>query len=302
VLFRSQSGVWKALDYFERAIAADSTYAAAHAGLALHQVNRVRTTNDPGLAPREVLELAERSARRAVALDDSLPEAHYALGRVLEVKLDLQSAEMEIRRAIALDPTRAVYYKSLAAVLVWTGRPEPAERLAQARRVLETDPLNPYSIVTLAEALDANGRYGEALAQLGHVAAIQPPLRIATFVTAQIYARQQRFPEAIAILRPHAEAGDPMLRGFLGYVLARAEQRDEANRMLVDLLSRWERTGNGAFQVAMVHAGLGNQDQTFVWLDKSVDDRSISSLIRGLPFEHLHGDPRFRQLGERLGL
>jgi tetratricopeptide (TPR) repeat protein len=237
-----------------------------------------------------------------VALDDSLPEAHYALGRVLEAKLDLQSAEREIRRAIALDPTRATYYKSLASVLDWTGRPEPDERLAQARRVLETDPLNPYSLVTLAEAFNASGRYSEALAQLDRVSAIQPPLRIAISVTAQIYARQQRFPEAIAILRPQAEAGDPMLRGILGYVLARAEKRDEANRLLVDLLSRWERTGNGAFQVAMVHAGLGNSDQAFVWLDKSVDDRSITSMIRSLPFEHLHGDARFRQLEERLGL
>lgn len=302
LLLRSQSGVWKALEYFERAIAADSTYAAAHAGLALHQVQRARTTSDPGMPVREVLALAEKSARRAVMLDDSLPEAHYALGHVLEATLDIQSAESEIRRAISLDPTRVVYYKSLAGVLEWTGGPGPAERLSQARWVLETDPLNPYSLVTLAEALSANGQYDEALAQLERVAALQPPLRVAVFVTAQIYARQQRYPDAIAIMRPHAEAGDPMLRGLLGYVFARAEQRDEANRLLADLRSRWERTGTGAFQVAMVHAGLGNSDQAFVWLDKSVDDRSISSLIKGLPFENLHGDPRFRKLYQRLGL
>jgi hypothetical protein len=72
--------------------------------------------------------------------------------------------------------------------------------------------------------------------------------------------------------------------------------------MLADLVARFQRTGVGAFQVAMVHDGLGDFDQTFAWLDKSIDDRSISSMIMGHTFDDLHGDQRFQKLNERLGL
>jgi len=300
LLLRSESGVWKAMEYLEKAIAVDPNYAAAHAGLALVQVRRGRTTNDPGMPLRELFALAENAARKAVTLDDSLPEAHYALGRVLEAELDFPSAETEIRRAIALDPTRSIYHRSLAYVLEWAGRPE--EVLAEARRALETDPLNPYAQLELAAALAQNRRFDEACAQLHRVASIQPPLQAVAFGTAQCYAKQQRLPEAIATLRPRAEAGDPSFRALLGYMLAQAGQRDEAKRLLAGLLARWERTGVGAFEVAMVHAGLGDTDQAFSWLDKSVDDRSIQSMVMGPEFEDLRRDPRFQKLSERLGL
>jgi TolB-like protein len=300
LLLRSESGLWKALGYFQQAIAADSTYAAAHAGLALVFIRRGRTTRDPGMPLPKLFALADDAARKAVALDDSLPEAHYALGRVLEATLDFPSAETEIRRALALDPTRSIYHRSLAYVLAWAGRPE--EVLAEARRALETDPLNPYAQVEVAEALFANHRYDEALGQLDRVAAIQPPLQGFAFVAAHCYVKKQMWPQAIAALRPQAEAGDPQFIGFLGYVLARAGQRDEATRILADLLARREKTGVGAFQVAMVYAGLGDFDQAFAWLDKSVDDYSISSGIMGPTYEDLHGDPRFERLRKRLGL
>jgi TolB-like protein len=300
VLLRSESGVWKAQGYFQQAIAADSTYAAAHAGLALVYVRRGRTTRDPGMPLPKLFALADGAARKAVALDDSLPEAHYALGRVREAMLDFPSAETEIRRAIALDPTRSIYHRSLAYLHEWTGRAE--DEFAEARRALETDPLNPYALVEVAAALFANRRYDEALAQLDRVAAIQPPLQAFAFGTAQCYAKKQMWPEAIAALRPQAEAGDPLFIALLGYMLARGGQREEANRILADLVARRERTGVGAFQIAVVYAGLGDFDQAFAWLDKSIDDRSIGSVIMGPTFEDLQGDPRFERLRRRLGL
>jgi TolB-like protein/tetratricopeptide (TPR) repeat protein len=299
LLLRNQTGVWKALEYFQQAIALDSTYAAAHAGLALVQVRRGRTTTDPGMPLPQLFALAEQSARKAIALDDSLPEAHYSLSRVLEVELKFSEAEAEMRRAIALDPTRSQYHRSMSTLHGWAGRPR--EELAEARLALETDPLNPYAHVALASGLAANSRLDEALVELDRVSAIKPPLQGAAFVTAQIYAKQKRMPEAIAVLRPMAEAGDPLFQGLLGCFLARSGQRDEANRMLTDLVDRFQRTGVGAFQVAMVHDGLGDLDQTFAWLDKSVDDRSISSMIMGHTFDDLHGDQRFQKLNERLG-
>jgi TolB-like protein/tetratricopeptide (TPR) repeat protein len=299
LLLRSQSGVWKAVQYFQEAIAVDSTYAAAHAGMALAQIRRGRTTSDPGMPLPDLFALAEKSARKAVGIDDSLPEAHYSLGRVLEAELNFPSAEREIRRAIVLDPTRSIYHRALSTMHGWAGRPD--EELAEARLALETDPLNPYAIIAVAGALTGNGRYAESLAQLARVAGLKPPLQATAFVAAQDYAKLNRMAEAIAALRPQAERGDPLFQGLLGCMLGRAGKRDEAEKVLGGLRARRDRTGSGAFQIAMVNAGLGDFDQAFEWLNKSVDDRSISSMIMGPTFDDLHRDPRFQLLKTRLG-
>jgi serine/threonine-protein kinase len=300
LLLRNQAGIWKSQEYFRQAIVADSMYAAAHASLALMYVRRARTANDPGMPIPKLLALAEATARKAVALDSSLAEGHYALAQVLETELELPSAERAIRRAIALDPTRSVYRRRLVYIKSWTGPPE--EELAEARRALDTDPLNPYAITGVAGGLYGLHRYDEALAQLERLSAIQPPLQGVAFVRAQCYAKKQMWAKAIAELRPQAQAGEPAFIGLLGHMLARTGQREEAKRILADLLARRERTGAGAFQIAMVHAGLGDRDQTFVWLDKSFDDYSMNSMLMGFPFEDLHHDPRFARLRERLGL
>lgn len=300
VLLRSQSGIWKAQEYFQQAIAADSAYAAAHAGLALVYVRRARNANDPGMPVPKLLALAEEEARKAVALDYALAEAHNALGRVLEARLEFPSAEAEIRRAIALDPSRSVYRRSLSYLMGWTGRPH--EELAEARRALETDPLNPYTIGAVASGLYGNRRYDEALAQFTRLAALKPPLQGVSFAIAQCYVKKQMLPEAIAVLRPQAEAGDPLFLALLGHVLALAGQRKEANHILTEVIARRERTGGGAFHIAVVYAGLGDFDQTFDWLNKAVDDRSIGSFIMGPMFEDLHRDPRFQLLRKHLGL
>jgi tetratricopeptide (TPR) repeat protein len=174
--------------------------------------------------------------------------------------------------------------------------------LAEARRSLETDPLNPYGITQLAGALSGLHRYDEALAELERLSAIKPPLQGTAFTRAQIYARKGLWTKAIAELRPQAEDGDPLFISSLGYMLARAGQQEEANRILVDLLARRERTGDGAFEIATVYAGLGDRDQAFAWLDKSIDDYSITDMFLGATFDDLHRDPRYARLRARLGL
>ena len=214
--------------------------------------------------------------------------------------LDFAQSGASLRRAVELDPSRSVYWRALSNLQAWSGRPE--EELEKAQRALETDPLNPYAIDAVASGLYGSHRYDEALALLEPLAVMKPPLQRVTFAIAQCYAKKQMWNKAIAMLRPGADAGDPLARALMGNFLARTGKPDEANQILADAVARRERTGVGAFQIAMVHAGFGNMDETFAWLDKSIDDRSIVSFIMGPTFEELHGDPRFAQLRRRLGL
>jgi tetratricopeptide (TPR) repeat protein len=257
-------------------------------------------TSEPGMPIPKLLDLADEAARKAVALDDSLAEAHYALGRVRLATYDFPSAEAEFAHAIALDPNRSMYRRHMAELRLWAGR--PADALAEARRALETDPLNPHDHINVAIALLANRRYEEALAQLDRITAVQPPLFAYSLIMGECYAMKRMWPEAIAALRPTADTGEPRHLAILGHTLARAGQREEANRILAQLIARQERTGGGAFEVAVVHAGLGDFDQAFAWLDRSVEDQSLDEQIMTPAFEDLREDPRFERLARRLGL
>jgi serine/threonine-protein kinase len=296
---RSDSGVRESVGYYQQAIMADSTYAAAHAGLALAYV-RLGSARDPDRPLHELYALAEEAAGKAIALDDSLAEAHLALGRARMAALDLGSAQTELERAIALDPTDWRFRGLLATLHIWAGR--PLDALSEARRALEVDPLSPYANVWLAHALFVNRRCDDALAQLERLAAIRPPLRSAAAITGQCHAGKRMWPEAIGALRPQAESGDPLITALLGHTLARAGQREEARRILADLLARRSRTGSGAFEVAVVYAGLGDVDQAFTWLDRSIGDLSLKVHVMEPTFEDLQGDPRFERLRTRLGL
>jgi serine/threonine-protein kinase len=299
VLLRSQSGIWKSQDLFQQALAVDPSYAAAHAGLAIAYLRRARQASDPGMPVPQLMDLAKAEARKAIALDSTVAEGHYALGRVQEATLDLDSAEVAIRRAIELDPNRSVYRRAFSYLQAWNGHPE--KELEAAKRALETDPLNPYAIGAVASGMYGQRRYDEALAHLEPLMTMKPPLQGVSFAVAQCYAKKKMWDKAIATLRPGAEAGDPLFKALLANFLAKRGQREEATTILADLTARRERTGVGAFHIAIVHAGFGDRDETFAWLDKSIDDRSIGSFIMGPTFEELHNDPRFAKLRRRLG-
>ena len=278
-------------EYFQQAIAADSTYAAAYAGLARMYVLM-------SASRRERLAVAEQAARRAIALDDSLAEAHEALGWVLIVQKDFPSAEAELKRAIALDP-RSHAHEGLAHLYLWGGR--PAEQLAEAQRALENDPFSHTAIREMARALLVNRRCDEALDHLRPLKELSPPVGYAGLIGGQCYAMQRMWPEAIAELRWAEENSAGSAPAFLGYALARAGQRDEATAILSDLLTG-RKHSHGAFGVAIVYAGLRDYDQAFASLDKAVDENSIHRDLMLPLFDDLHRDPRFVRLKARLGL
>lgn len=298
-LLRSDSGARVGLEYFDRAIAIDSSYAAAYAGRA-HMYGVLGLGGSPGTPRRELYARAEAAARKAVALDDSLPEAHAELGFVqLAGVSDLSSAETELHRALALDPATPKVHEYLAVIVLITGR--AAEGLAEARLGLERDPLSPSANAEVARALYANGRCGEALAQIGSLAGVRPALRRTAITAGLCLAEAGRWSEAIAVLRERAAHGGSGARGMLGLVLARAGYRDEARQLLANLLTQQQRRGDLSLEVAVVYAGLGDLDRSFTWLDRAVDEGAFSPEIMGPAFRELRRDPRFERVRQHLG-
>jgi eukaryotic-like serine/threonine-protein kinase len=297
VLFRTDSGRQQSLALFKQAVAVDPTYAAAQAALA-HIL--VMNSEDRGGPRRVQLRLAEKAARAAIALDSTLSDAHSALGHVLLFDYQFTKAEEQFKRAVALDPAEPY----LGDFLVWlyVFMDEPRFALEQANRSLGANPGSPSAIAETARALLVNGRCTEALALLGRLAYLQPPPARAAAIAAQCYAKAGKWDRAIAVMQPVTERNPLMSEPWLGYMLARAGRIKEAEQVKDTLLARWREGKGGAYNVAMVYAGLRQLDSAFVWLDRSVDDRSLRYNIMEPAFEELRRDPRFGRLRTRLGI
>ena len=295
-LMRTDSGRRQGAEYFKRAIAEDSNYAAAWAGLVrmyLPQANR----GTP--ADADYLALSEQAARKALSLDDSLAEAHAALGWIGVVNKDFARARKELDQAIALDPKVSRGYEGLARLYMWTG--PPSEQLAAARRGFANDPYSHSAIRELGLALMMNGQCEEALGRLRPLKSLRPVAGVAGIVGGQCYASQQKWPEAIAEFRWSLESSESAwASALLAHALARAGRRQEASDILSELLAG-RASSHGAIGIAVVYAGLGDHDQAFAWLDK-VTNNALSPYLMGPMFSDLHRDPRFARLMKRIGL
>jgi DNA-binding SARP family transcriptional activator len=298
-LLRSDSGARAGLEYFRQALALDPNYAAAYAGLACMHL-RIGFGDDTELSRPDRLALAEQAALKAIALDDSSGVAHATLALVRMNNYQLASAEMESKRAVALEPTNARLREWLAMQYVLTER--PAEALVEGRRAFELDPLSPTANAELARALLANDRCDEPLAQLQKLRSLHPPLLRAGVIAAECYARKQMWPEAIAELKRISPTGGPRVQAVLGYMLGRGGRTEESRRILAALLDHSRRINGDAFDIAIVYAGLGENDQAFAWLDKSLDDRSVGSEWPTTVVNGLRSDPRFERFQRRFGL
>ena len=296
-LVRSAGGREQAREYLNRAIAADSSFAAAWAGLVQMYINEAGTS--PG-DYHEWYARAEEAALKAVALDSTLAESHVALGWARTAMRKWSSAEVEFRRAVALNPRAPRALEGLARVYMWTQR--PAEQLATARQGLEIEPYSHSAIREMALALGTNGRCDEAIELLRPLKDVSPPAGVAGVVAGQCYAARELWPEAIAEFRWAMETSEARAAlAFLGHALARAGQRDEADAILSDLIAG-RKYSHGAFGIATVYAGLSDYEQAFAWLDKSVDENSFRPYLMGPMFADLHRDPRFGRLKKRIGL
>ena len=302
-LMRTDSGARRLVEYLRQAIALDSTYAAAYAGLATGYM-RISMGDKGDLSAAELHALAESAAVKAVALDDSLADAHATLAVVRMLGRDYGAAESEFRQAIVLDPENARIREKLAGLYLVTER--PAEGLAEAERALKLDSLAASSVAELARALLFNNRCDEALTLLEKIAAVQPPLLRVGAIAAQCHALQNRWSRAIALLRPQAEH-DVTSLSLLGYLLGRGGQRDEALRIHAQLLDHWRGRHTGAAHVALVYAGLGELGEAFAWLHRAIDDGSLTlqpafGMVMEPVFQELQRDTRFALIRQRLGL
>ena len=291
-----RNNVLRATDYFNKAIEKDPNYALAYAGLASNHSSYGFYNIAP---PADYRPKAKAAAMRALELDDSLAEAHVALG-----KSAADNAEQEFRRAIELNPNYAEAHDALCISLTYQKRFD--EAIAECKKAQELDPSSSIVTTDLGVAYAFARRPDEAIEMFRRAHEMDPTLFVPLGYLGFAQTLKGQYTEAIATFRKAIEVSDgsPNAKSHLAYALARAGQRDEALK-LIDELKRQAAHGYiSSFHFAVPYIGLGNKDEAFFWLGKGVDEGSIGFAQLDIHpwFDDLRSDPRFKALLIRTNL
>jgi serine/threonine-protein kinase len=299
---RSAEGVHEAIGYFEQAIAADPQYALAYSGLSDAYALQVDYRRVP---VTEGLTRARAYARQALALDDTLAEAHTSLGWVLFIyDWDWHGGARTFRRAVELNPGYATAHQWYSFVLAALGQLDQA--LVEGHTALELDPASVSIRRSLGWLYYYNRRFDTALEHLRRAISMNPTsqetyrlLGIALALQGAYDQAERALREAVAIPEETAYAA-----ASLGYVLARRGDRAAAETILAELetLARTEYVSPVAFQ--MIHLGLGNHDQAFAWLERAYEARRgwLAYLKVEPMLDPLRDDRRFTEFVRRMRL
>lgn len=298
---RDSAGLRKAQGYFRQAIATDSSYALAYTGLADAYALQA---NFGFSLPGPNFRTAKRYAALALAHDSTLVEVHVSLAFIaLFHDWDWPTAAREFDTALRLNERYAPIHLYRAWYFLVADSSDAA--IGELRRAVELDPFSGLNNTRLVTILFYAGHYPEALAQARKVFERDPNFVGVRQELARVYINLGRCPEALAALQHSADQPLTLLRGVRGYTYAkcgrRAEARAELNRLL-GLARAGEYVSH--YALAVIQAGLGDDDQAIAELEKAYIERAPAIFVMKLEpaFARLHSDPRFVAVARKVGL
>jgi serine/threonine protein kinase/tetratricopeptide (TPR) repeat protein len=302
----SVEGLKKGVEYLQQAIEKDPRNALAYAGLADCYTDLGTYAYLPG---KEVFPKAKAAALKALEIDDSLAEAHSALGYAkFAYDWDWSGAEVELKRAIELNPNSVNVHYAYSQFLFTRGRND--EGFAEDRRALSLDPLSPRTLGITGYHYLSAGKYNDSLAQFKKALELDPSLAWLHSMVSWVYTRQGEYAQAIAEseslgaqIRP-VTTENQFLAAALGWEYALAGRRGDAGNVLRQLKELEAHDSADHYNIAIVYLGLGEKDQAFKSLERAYEQRSGSmAFLKSDPFWNaVLSDPRYHALLLRIGL
>src|SRR5262245_1358565 len=298
----TESELRLALECYQRAIDKDPNYATAWSGLAGTYTMQANNGFRP---PREDLPKAKAAVAKALQLDDQDDEAHRVAAVIaLYFERDIAAAEQSLRAALRLNPTEPRTLHLQGACHAVRGQLAEAIRLEQQAKELD-----PYLVVTWVARIRFllwAGQNDQAIVEAEKLLAENSTVPIARDYLGLAYLQNDMPDQAIStLLKARDLSRDrPTTLAYLGHAYGRAGKHVQARDVLTELTALSEQRYVPPRLVAMVHAGLGDNDQAFFWLRKAVDelDAWIIFLKADSTFTTLRSDPRFDALLRDMGL
>jgi tetratricopeptide (TPR) repeat protein len=299
---RTSEGLKTAVDYFSQAIEKDPNYAQAYTGLA-DSYALMGDWEYGVLAPAEAFPKAKIAAAKALALDNTLGEAHTSLAFVLDLfDWDWKSAEKEYRLAVELSPSYATAHQWYAWHLIVLGR--NSEAVNEMRRAESLDPLSLIIGADMADILLVARLYDESIQQSRKTMEMDPRFGVAHYQLGQAFAQKHLYNEAIAELQKAIgfSGGNRAFRSSLAFAYAASGRKREAVEILDDLMNGPNSGFSNASEIALIYVGLNDKDLAMTWLERAFKERFNPSVLLRPCFDTLRSDPRFQDLLRRIGL
>jgi TolB-like protein/Flp pilus assembly protein TadD len=301
---RTTPDLLKSLDYFNRAVAADPTYAPAYAGLAA-AYSLLGSAPYTELPPQESYSKAEAAARKALQLDESLAEAHLALGYSLLVyERNYVKARQEFERALQLRPAYGAAHDYYAYYLTAMGDMKKAIEERETARRLE--PVSPLLTTALGEAYYQNRQYDQAILMAQKALELDSSYPVSMINLARSYEQSGLHSQAEAIYLKllNFAPEDPGLLALLAHEYAVSGQGEKARKIETQLEHMRNKRYVASLYIALIWTGLGERDLAFLWLNRAYDeDCEYLVYLRTEPTaDPLRDDPRFAELLRRLAL
>jgi TolB-like protein len=294
----SVDGYRLAVPAYEKAIALDSNFAAAYAGLAFAQLYAA----DYAPSADEMAQYRQRAqaaVEKAIALGPDLADGYVARGWMrFSVIWDWSGGEADFEKALSLEPGNAGTQRRYALLLQNFGR--LAESIAATRKAIALDPLSSSAWNNLGGAYFSDrSQFREAREALERALALNPESSFANFNLGALDLLEGHAQTALSIFLRSGEvwrqAGTAMAEHSLGHGA-------ESQRALDELIAKYAH--ESAYQIAEVYAWRGEKDNAFKWLDRSYEqhDGGLTLIKTDLLIESLRTDPRFAAMVKKLGL
>lgn len=292
---RTESGLRKAIAYFEQAIARDPHYAPAYAGLADAYAVLPYFSD---VSAEEAAAKARVAAERALQLDETIADAHGVLGFVSSINLDMGGAEREYKRALQLNPNGATLHHWYSFVLWNLNRRQ--EALAGLERARQLDPLSLVIYTDEAAMLCAAQQTDRAIELLQRATELDPNFADAHRTLAIAYSQKGLASQAVSeALRGLALDPNVSEQATLGYVYAVSGKPEAARRLLQQLQHR---PGISPVYLSFIYSGLGDNDRALECLERAYSERSfmLTNVSIQAMLDRLRPDPRFQDLQGRI--
>ena len=306
-LYRFTPGDYRSsLDFFQRAVQSDPTYALAHAGIARVLSNMTYE----GLLPPATFTEVERAASTALSLDPTLGAAHDALAhKRFAHEWNWAAAEREFQRAIALSPRDGAVHLYYGVFLRTQRRWD--EAIAHMKQALALNPVSVETTKALGTTYYWARQYDRAIEQFERALTLDPTHSLTLDLLADAYAAQGLYARALETRRRYLESEGAFDAAMgLGADGSEAGYRKAMRDLYRRYLARLEEEAKdpttyiSPMEFAFSYIAIGDTDRAFAALERAYSERApwLASLAADPAFEPLRSDSRFANLAARVGL
>jgi len=300
---RTPDSLEKAKEYFNQAIDKDQNYALAYVGLADYYDVL------PDYAPASYSETAPKAraaAQKALAIDDTLPEAHATLASSYASSWDWAAAERECKRALELNPNYAKGHKVYSLLLSTFGRYQ--EALVEMKRAVDLDPLNLNYNNNIGLTYFAGRQYDLAVEQFKKVIEMDPSFASVHDSLAFTYLWMRSYGLWLDEWKKATTLSNDKEDAAIADGVAKVYAQSGLHAALVKRVELYKQLANRRYvdpgYIGYMYAKLGDQDQAFAFLEKAYVEKagSLQNIKVAPEMDSVRTDPRYIDLLKRMGL